>query len=126
MDNYDYLTIDLSTGKPSLSNDFFGALNRAFGILRESRVGLLNAADETFAMQAQLDTAKAEVIAGGMATGKNAEEREAKLDQIIKPVRDALGEKKRGLRLAEHNVQCASDTVRELQMLLDAVKSGLA
>jgi hypothetical protein len=125
MDTYDYLAADYKTGKATLKNDFAGALTSHFDLLRDARVALLNATDEAFMAQAQLENAKAEVITGGLATGKNAEEREAKLDQIIKPVRDALSDKKRDLRLAEHNLQCASDNIRELQMLLDAVKSGM-
>jgi len=126
METFDYLITDITTGKMTFTYDFAGALSSHFDLLRDARVALLNVADEVSMAQAQLDSAKTEVIVGGMATGKNAEEREAKLDQIIKPVRDALADKKRDLRLAEHNLQSASDNIRELQMLLDAVKTGLA
>lgn len=125
METFDYLTIDVTTGKRALSSNFASALSSHFDSLREARVALLHAADEANAAQAQFDSAKTEVIVGGLASGKNAEEREAKLDQIVKPVRDVLADRKRDLRLAEHNLQRASDNVRELQMLLDAVKCGL-
>ncbi len=125
MDTFDYLTTDALTSKTTLTADFANALTGYFDSLLDARVAFLNVADEVNMAQAQLDSAKAEVIVGGLATGKNAEEREAKLDQIIKPVRDVLSDKKRDLRLAEHNLQCATDKIRELQMLLDAVKTGL-
>jgi len=125
MNDYDYLTTDAATGKTTLTTNFVDALNGVFDLLCDARVAYLNASDEVNAAQAQFDSAKTEVIVGGLATGKNAEEREAKLDQIIKPVRDALADKKRDMRVAEHSLQCASDNVRQLQMLLDAVKTGL-
>lgn len=126
METYDYLSCDTTAGKKAmLTSDFAGALSKAFEHLREARAVFADACDTAISAKVRLEEAEREVITGELNKGPNAEVRKAKLDEIVKPVRDILFDRQRDLRLAEHNLQCATDKIRELQMLLDAVKTGL-
>jgi len=126
METYDYLSCDTTAGKKAmLTSDFAGALSKAFEHLREARAVFADACDTAISAKVRLEEAEREVITGELNKGPNAEVRKAKLDEIVKPVRDILFDRQREQRSAEYALQCASDYVRELQMLLEAVRLGM-
>jgi hypothetical protein len=124
MNDYDYLAIDAMTKKAKLTTNFKDALSEAFADLRGFRTEYLNATDDVLAAQKRYNYAKAEALAAGVV-GNNAEIRAANLDLTIRSWHDQLVDKKKDQGRAELNLQIASDYVREMQMLLDAVKSGM-
>jgi hypothetical protein len=124
MNDYDYLAIDAMTKKAKLTTNFKDALSEAFADLRGFRTEYLNATDDVLAAQKRYNDAKAEALAAGVV-GNNAEIRAANLDLTIRSWHDQLVDKKKDQGRAELNLQIASDYVREMQMLLDAVKSGM-
>lgn len=124
MEDFAYLSYDAKTNKASLTNNFIGQVADATTTLRDARIGYLAATDEAIAAQKSYDDAKAEATANGLI-GKNAEERAANLEITLRPLHDLLIEKKKAQRAAEFYVQICGDSMRELQMVLEAVKVGV-
>lgn len=124
MEDFAYLSYDAKTNKTSLTDGFTENVTSAFAALRDMRLNYLDATDDAMAAQKSYDDAKAEATVNGLI-GKNAEERAANIDLTLRPLHDNLVEKKKAQRHAEHSMQSCSDTVRELQMILEAVKVGV-
>ena len=114
-------------GQPTTekATNFIDELKEAFEDLANRRNAALDSTNAVAFAKSELDIVESEAVANGIV-GKNAEERAAKLAILVAPQAENYRNEKRNQAIQELNLQHAVDRVRNLQMVLDAFKVGIA
>lgn len=118
MNDLSFLEID--TDIPVLSSQPPSnlAVDEAFNQLRVERIRLHDAQKALSVKQDAYDDCKRDMILGGHVVGKNAEERDAKLSDLLRVQIAQLRDAQRAERTARLHFDIAQDNVKRLQMLI--------